>query len=253
MLGTGLGVNKLRSQKGGGQTLQQIIDSFGFSNAWSSENLSIVGTTTTALDYMGVHDLSNPAVANQPSFNSASASFGNKPSLSFSGVNDVLTKNVSNFNFVNSGFQIDVLKSTVSPRALSTSDAAGNGRYINGYVSGGKVGFEIVFLTNRLTANTLVYDNTKGNALAWSSTGTAYAISLNGLSNVGANLNIISGANDGGWFNDVAARDNVSIGGRLSSTPVYYTMEWVFSGVGTNTSEADLNALTLALKNYYKL
>jgi hypothetical protein len=245
-LGLGLGINNKSL------SLQQIVNQNGFSNAWSSENLTIAGTTTTANDYMGVHNLTNPGATNQPTFNSASANFGNKPSLSFNGIDDYLLKNHANFNNVNSGFQIDVFKST-QPRALSTSDNATNGRYINGYTAGGKAGFELVFITNRTTANTLVFNTNVGNVLAWASSGSAYAISLNGLSNSGVDLNILTGANDGGWFNDIANRDNVTIGARISSTPVYYNLEWVFSGVGTNTSEADLNALTLALKNYYSL
>ena len=141
----------------GGLTLQQIIDAFGFSNAWSSENLTIAGTTTTALDYKGVHDLVNPGATNQPTFNSASASFGNKPSLSFNGVDDYLIKNVSNFNNVNEGFQIDVFKGT-TPRVLTSADNGTNARFTRGYMSGGKIGFELVFVTNRFTANTLSWN-----------------------------------------------------------------------------------------------
>jgi len=235
-----------------GLTLQQIIDLFGFSNAWSSENLTIAGTTTTANDYKGVHNLANPGATNQPTFNPTSANFGGKPSLTFNGIDDYLIKNTANFNNVNSGFQIDIFKS-VQPRALCSSDNATNGRYINGFLNAGKVGFEFVIITNRITANTLVFNSNVGNVLAWSSTGTDYVISLNGTSNSGADLNIINGANNGGWFNDVLLRDNISIGARISSAPIYFQLEWVFSGVGTNTSAADLNALTLALKKYYSL
>lgn len=251
MLGLGLGLNKISLQRVGG--INKIVEDYGFSNAWSSENLTIAGTTTTANDYKGVHNLVNPGATNQPTFNSVSANFGGKPSLSFSGVDDYLLKNISNFNNVNSGFTIDVFKSPTTPRALSTSDNLGNGRYINGYTSAGKVGFELVFITNRVTANTLVWNTAVGNVLACGSTGTDYVISLNGASNVGANLNIVTGTDNGAWFNDVGNRDNVSIGARISSTPIYYLLEWVFSGVGTNISEADLNSLTLALKNYYNL
>jgi hypothetical protein len=76
-------------------TLQQIVDLFGFSNVWSSENLTIAGTTTTANDYKGVHNLSNPGATNQPTFNTSSVNFGGKPSLSFNGIDDYLIKNIS--------------------------------------------------------------------------------------------------------------------------------------------------------------
>lgn len=241
-----------RRSQNGQLTLQQIIDSFGFSNAWSSENLTIVGTTTTALDYKGVHDLANPGATNQPTFNASSVDFGGKPSLSFNGIDDYLIKNTANFNNVASGFQIDVFKGT-TPRALTSADNATNARYTSGYTSDGKIGFELVFITNRFTANTLVWNTAVGNVVAYVSNASAYLISLNGASNSGADLNIINGANNGAWFNSVGLRDNVSIGGRITSTPKYANIEWVFSGVGTNTSETDLNALTLALKNYYKL
>lgn len=252
MLGLGLGLHRSINQVSGSLTLQQIIDLFNFSNAWSSENLTIAGTTTTANDYKGVHNLANPGATNQPTFNSASANFGGKPSLSFSGIDDYLIKNTANFNNVVSGFQIDVFKGT-TPRVLTSADNATNGRYTRGYMSGGKIGFELVFVTNRFTANTLVWNTAVGNVVAYGSNASAYLISLNGASNSGADLNIISGADNGAWFSGVSLRDNVAIGGTITSTPIYANIEWVFSGVGTNSSEADLNALTLLLKNYYSL
>ncbi len=236
-----------------GQTIQQIIDLFGFSNAWSSENLTIAGTTTTANDYKGVHNLANPGATNQPTFNPTSANFGGKPSLTFSGVDDYLIKNTANFNNVASGFQVDVFKGVQAKGGLNTADNATNARYIRGYTTGGKIGFELVFITNRFTANNLTWTTTQGNAVAIQSNATIYRISINGNSSSGANLNILNGLDDGKWFNAIGLRDNVSIGGTITSIPNYGVIEWVFSGVGTNTSETDLNALTLALKNYYKL
>ena len=237
----------------GGQTLQQIIDLFGFSNAWSSENLTIVGTTTTALDYKGVHNLVNPGATNQPTFNASSVNFGGKPSLSFNGIDDYLIKNISSFNNVNSGFQIDVFKSN-SPISLTTADTANNARKLSSYINTGKIGFWYYGGTqNLITANTLTFNSLAGNAVAFSSNGTNYVISLNGSANSGGDLNILSGADDGKWFNDITGRDNICIGSVQQLSPIYGVLEWVFSGVGTNTSETDLNALTLALKNYYKL
>jgi len=54
-------------------TLDNISEQYGILNAWSADNLNIVTTTTTALDYKGVHDLANPAAANQPVYNAADA------------------------------------------------------------------------------------------------------------------------------------------------------------------------------------
>ncbi len=237
----------------GGLTLQQIIDAFGFSNAWSSENLTIAGTTTTALDYKGVHNLANPAATNNPTFNASSIIFGGKPSLSFNGIDDYLIKNISSFNNVNSGFQIDVFKSN-SPISLTTADTANNAKKLSGYINTGKIGFWYYGGTqNLITANTLTFNSLAGNAVAFSSNGTNYVISLNGSANSGGGLNILTGADDGKWFNDITGRDNICIGSAQQLSPIYGVLEWVFSGVGTNTSETDLNALTLALKNYYKL
>jgi hypothetical protein len=241
-----------RRSSGGGLTLQQIIDLFGFSHAWSSENLTIAGTTTTANDYKGVHNLANPGATNQPLYNLSSINFGGKPSLTFSGVDDYLIKNTANFNNEASGFQVDVFKGT-TPRVLTSADNGTNSRYIRGYTNAGKIGFELVIVTNRFTANTLVWNTAVGNVVAYGSNGSAYLISLNGASNSGANLNILNGADNGAWFSGVGLRDNVAIGGTISSTPNYANIEWVFSGVGTNTSEADLNLLTLLLKEYYNL
>jgi hypothetical protein len=238
--------------RAGRMTLQQIINAYSFTHAWSSENLTIAGTTTTALDYKGVHNLANPDILSQPTYNLSSINFGGKPSLSFNGTTNYLIKNTLNFNNVNSGFQIDVFKST-TPRVLTTSDNASNGRLIRGYMNTSRIGFELLFVTNRFVSNNLTWDDTKGNAVAYCSTGTSYFISMNGNSSSGANLTIITGLDNGEWFNDIALRDNVAMGATISLTPTFFNIEWVFSGVGSNTLQSEVNALTLALKNYYSL
>ena len=56
------------------------------------------------------------------------------------------------------------------------------------------------------------------NSLAVTSTGSAYALYVNGIAET---LTVNTGANNGDWFSDTssAARDNIAIGVRKDNTP----------------------------------
>lgn len=86
-------------------------------------------------------------------------------------------------------------------------------------------------LTNNWINGTAI---TEGwHTIIFGSTGSAYYITVDG---VPQSLTVISGANDGRWFNTVANRNNVAIGASLDTTPTYGKgrVGWVKYGDGTN-------------------
>lgn len=77
-------------------TLQSLFNNHAGRNQWAAENSTVVSTTTTWIDYAGIHNVLNPAAANQPTTNSPDADFNNKKSATFS-VDDKLQKNTPNY------------------------------------------------------------------------------------------------------------------------------------------------------------
>lgn len=235
--------------------LSKIVSDYSIYNAWSSEHLLVSGSTTTVYDYKGEHNLSNPAALNQPTFNSSSAKFSNKPSLTFNGTNNYLSKSVSGWRASDtSGIFISVFRivSGGQINALTTADVGAGTQFTYSSVNTNSYRFIVrADATNNSFRGSTVINDGSGRVIAHASTGSTYRININGNNET---LTMIAGSNDGKWINLITGRDNINIGALIyGGTPIYGYIEWVFSGYAPYTTDANLLALVSALKTYYGL
>lgn len=229
-------------------SIQDIVDEFGFLNAWSSENIFIDGTNTTAIDYLGEHDLSNPTSTEQPTFNSIGAvGVLSKPSLDFNGTTDYLKKSVVNWRGSDTtGVMVSVfkVKSTSSLEYLCTSDEGSVSDSVFPIISSNKL--RIIVDGADITAATNDLMNTTDNVSAFGSNGSEFKMFTNGVLDT-----VVSGTNDGRWLDGAINRDNISIGAVVRSSILYGEMEWVFSGYLPYTDDNAIIELQNKLKVYY--
>lgn len=242
-------MSKIFSYYGGTAELTSIVSAHGFINAWSSENRLVSGTTTTVYDYGLQHDLANPASTNQPTLNASDALFGSKPSFTFDGTSDYFYKSTPNFRGSdNSGVITFVVRASgTRVDALDSGDEGSNYHFKTLY-SGNRVLFDFFYsFFNSIRGTTVISNNTPF-IVSIASTGTAYKMFLNGATE---SFTVVAGSNDGKWYNDVPAFDNITIGALRVNVNTYAAMTWVFSGYTAYTNDAAVIALQAALKNYY--
>jgi len=225
--------------------IADLVTTYGFLNAWSGENIEINGTTTTAKDYASEHDLSNPAVANQPTFVGASADFNNRPIITFDGVDDYLTKSVSNWRSADSsGVVVIVSKKVVGvANTLFTSSDASSTTFISfGYANtlqSLKTGTFLVSGATLINTNDVVVS-------AYASNGTITSAFLNGVND--------TDVTSSDWFDLYPTqRDDITIGAILRSSPFYNVSEIAFVGYLPYTDEATIIALSNELKTIFNI
>ena len=237
-----------------GDPLTNIVNSYGFLNAWSSENLNISGTTTTAIDYLGEHDLVNPAAGNQPTYSSSDSAFNNKPSLTFNGTTDYLYKAVSDWRGSDSsGVFVGVYRLLTGTNifTLSTSDETldttwgwrelQNSALFNFHLRSGGT-------SNQMRANDTLISDTNAHVISGASTGSAYESVVDGVNNT---IAVVSGTDNGFFLDSISGRDNVAIGGWIRNTKTYANIGWCFSGYLPYVSNANIIALQNELKTHY--
>jgi|TARA_Y100000310_G_scaffold167497_1_gene167274 hypothetical protein len=233
--------------------LSSIITTYGFLNAWSSENLTINGTTTTAHDYLNEHDLSNPAAANQPSYSASDSDFNNKPSLLFDGVNDYLNKNTADWRIADStGVFISVcrLVGGTTFNMLTSGDLGSandfeytlvNTNALRQYMKDGSS-------ADSWRGTTVVNDNA-AHVMASANSGSAYKIMVDSNNDA---ITMLSGTDDGDfWMDNMSNRDNITIAALVRNTLQYSNIEWCFSGYLPYVSDANIISLQDDLKTYY--
>ena len=235
--------------------LQGVFNDYGFLNMWSSENINVSGTTTTLFDYASEHDLTNPSALSQPTLN-ASGGVGSesKPSLTFDGIQDVMSKNITDYRSSDSsGVFVSVYRivSGTSVLDLGAFDADATTNYFN-QASTTSNKYRILHNTGGLRVFYGTSDVLTGSpdlVATSASSGSAYYIIINGVSE---SLTFTSGSNDGAiWADSATGKDNIVIGGRLSSAPAYSNIEWCFGGYLPFVCEANIISLQYELKNYY--
>jgi len=246
--------NTIDSKRGGLTGLNKIFASYNFTNMWSSENLTVSGTTTTLHDYASEHDLSNPSAVNQPSFNSSGGvGSESKPSLTFV-TNDILSKSITDYRGSDSsGVFISVLKVNSGTNIFDIGiwDSTQLANYVN---QTSTISSKYRFLHNsgviRVASGTSDVLTGSPNLVTSSAcSGSAYYIVINGVSET---LAFTSGTNDGAvWLDSTTGRDSLAIGGRLSNSPAYGNLEWCMGGYMPFVSEANIIAVQEELKTYY--
>lgn len=247
MIGTKVGI--LSSTSGA-----SILD-YDPHNIWDSENVSIVGSTTTFLDYNKVgtkYNLANPAAANQPTYNPSSANFNNLPSFTFDGVNDYVSNSVSDYRIGDhSGMIISAyrLVSSTNLHLLTSADSSNNDYLINQLVIAGNGRFRLgtenagVFNTHLGTDN---INNTNTNVYAFGSNGTIHKFFNSGVAD-----SISSTTAAGEWFGDVSSRNNIAIGAQLRAAPSYANIEWAMTGYFPYVNDATTVEIINFLKTKY--
>lgn len=240
-----------------GISLAKIFNTYGGINQWAAENSTIVGTTTTWLDYAGVHDVANPSATNQPSTTNPDSDFNDKASSTFL-TDDYLIKNTPNYGAgQTTGSLWAVLKTGSSFATISAIFSANNTanlleKFLIFIDTGGKLNLTVHNGTtvNTLTVNTALSINSKY-IIYIESNGTTTNVYINGV------LQTLTGTNVGNWFNysnTGNTLDNVVVGGAIrSSTPLYYNGKIALIGNYALPSSVERTSMLNALNNYYNV
>jgi len=254
-LGSSAGFNSGGLSNRGGGGLNSILSKYGYTNAWSSENKTISGTTTTLLDYANEHNLANPDATSQPALNTTDSDFNNKPSFSFDEIADHFYKSVSNWRGSDQqGEIISVFKPNgASGIMLASSDEAANDDFISHGTNALTTRIERISVGGTLrfiTTNPLEDWTTYGSSVwAWRSNGSSFGLNVNGTEKT---VNVTVGADDGTWFGDISNRDNITIGARIKATNNFGNGKWCLTiYFATPLSSGNRTALINELKAYY--
>lgn len=90
-------INPYRYEQDNASVFEGIFTDYSFYNMWAADNNTIDGTTTTLLDFAGEHNLPNPDVPSQPTFNlNGSIGSNGVSSFTFSALNNVM-KSISGY------------------------------------------------------------------------------------------------------------------------------------------------------------
>jgi hypothetical protein len=244
-------------------SLVSILD-FGPINVWDSEHVTKVGNVTTCEDFNDVgvrYNLVNPTATNQPTLNTSSSNFNSLPSITFDGVNDYVSNgSVTDYRLSDStGVFISVLRRTDLSSAridgVKLTDATFSNRFFN--ISADNVDtyrFQISLRggVNSMRGSTNI-DNANPMITTVAGAGSVYKMWVNTLPQTVTPVG--GGSNDGGvWLDDQSTHklDVISIGGLvLSSGPVFYSSEWVFSGYFPYTDDAKVEEILSFLQTKY--
>lgn len=237
--------------------LADLVTKYGFLNAWSFENQTINGTTSTLIDYKAIHDLSNPAVANQWTFIGGDANINNRPSGYFV-TDDYAYKSVANYNSAASTGSIHAVFTTNADvtayqTVFASADEAGNDfKVFLGLVSG-KI--QVIFRNNldKWQSNcdtTTILTNTSYVVSVYQN-GSTIQVLINGVAqsldisaNTGTNPELF-------WFLDIINRDNIAIGSLRQASPLYSDFDIAFVGVSDDFADATVLATNNELKTIF--
>ena len=236
----------------GGLTLQQIIDSANLTDAWTSENLNISGTSTTLLNYIGATDLVNPSAVNQPTF--IPNELNGKPVLRFT-TNNICVGNVANWRAADTSGHLTIVvkqNSTLLQTFFGSCDTSST---------------KVWSVRKTATTNKLEHLHNSGNTVSAIISGTqdlgtslfkVLTIASNGSTDKmfvnGVVEPISSGILGGKWLADFPTqRDNVTLGGIIFSATTYANVDVYGAFYGNYTSDADIIAFHDKLKTYLGL
>ena len=169
-------------------------------------------------DDAGARAFIQSTAAKRPTYNTAG--INSKATVDFDGVDDVLSI-ASAFLTGLSGHVFMVYRLDGVPNSyqiiIASADEGSATRYISFYGRGNTANPNIHYAqSNNDTADLLKGNTTVSNATNYlsdfSSNSTAVAARLN---NVSQTLSVVTGANNGDWWDDSTAKDNVSIGASM--------------------------------------
>lgn len=237
--------------------IQTIIDKYATLNAWSFANIRISGTTTTAYDYKGTHDLSNPVIANQPTFYGGDGNILNRPSAYFV-TDDYLYKATADYLIGQSTGAIHAVFTTNADVSsqwafFSSCDEASTNYFFNFVVYLGKIYFTI----RNTTATGQRYEGYCNTTTILANTSYVVSIYQNGttlqvlINGVAQSLVINNGTAGTYWFSDITNRDNISIGALIYSSSVYSDLDIALVQITSDSADATVLANHNELKTLY--
>jgi len=204
------------------------FSTYGGINGWSSVNKTIVGTTTTLLDYGGTHDLANPAASNQPTLNSADAAMNGYDTLTYDGTNDYNYKAVTNWRSADTQgvFSFTFIYDGTGASIFGTAKETDNNRKIQIFIG---VANKIRIILSLSAGIKRVFDLNTTTLVSGSiytvvlrcKFGVSYAAWINGVAQT---LIFTTGSNDGGvWTINITGRNNITVGAVQQLSPNYYS------------------------------
>lgn len=251
-------ISPLNSKRTGGvaNTLAAIFSDFAGRNMWAADNSTVVSTTTTWIDYASVHNVLNPAAANQPTTNDPDADFNSKKSATFI-TDDYLIKNTPNYGAgQTTGSLWFVIKTNGidgHENFFEVSDAATNNAKLNVINLAGDYPAIVIndgTSTNSIRSTTALSINSKY-IIEIESNGSSIAMYVNGVLQT---LTATLGSNLGQWFayaNTLSTLDNITIGARINTSPLYFGGKIALVGNYPLLSTANRNSMFTRLNNYY--
>lgn len=143
-------------------------------------------------------------------------------SVDYDGINDIQIKVEAN------AFNADTLgilyfsgyydSSNSTQYIFTTADVSSTAKHLSFGILNGTLFIQATNTSQDVLAGTNVLTNGDYFYGYIKSTGSAYEIGLNGVTEV---LNIIAGSNTGNWFNAIPNRDNINLGGLIRSSSIY--------------------------------
>jgi len=236
-------INPLNCNRGGSAlTISSIVSKYGFLNAWSAENITINGTTTTLHDYLGEHDLSNPTVASQPNFIAADADFNNRPIITFDGIDAQLTKAVANWRSADSSGCFISVVNTIGNYYFSTNDNSSNSAWFGMYKSGSN---KHGFVKNGTVMVDSVNSFTGANVYGAIGTGVEFKEFINGVEETNSPF-VYS------WLDSLPTqRDDITLGAVTRLSNIFTNCEVAFIGYMPYTNDATIIACQNELKTIF--
>jgi hypothetical protein len=251
----GMGITPYKGKvggTGGGITIAQIISDYGYLNAWGAGNLTIAGTSTTADDYLSEHNLVNPAATNQPTYSASDANFNGNPSLSYDGVDDYLTKSVSNYRgsdttgIITAVFNLNDDTAGQNNFLFTSANSTINTEFLSIQYQDKKL--QIALVSSGSVVYSLEYAVTlnlnQSYVASVFSNGSTVKLCLDGVIQT---FTVSSGANAGEWL-DVPTTNNISIGARARTSNNYGKSKSSFIGYSPYSTEASIISMGNKLK-----
>jgi hypothetical protein len=254
-LGVGLTPYKVKTTGTSLISIAGIISDYGYLNAWGNANLTIAGTSTTADDYLLEHNLSNPAATNQPAYSASDANFNSEPSLSYGGVDDYLTKSVTDYRgsdttgVITAVFNLNDDTAGKNNILFTSANSTINTEYILLQYRDKRIRLALV------NAGVVVYSLEYAVTL---NLNQSYVVSV--FSNVSTvklcldgvihTFTVLVGTNAGEWL-DVPTTNNISIGALVRTSIIYGKSKSAFIGYSPYSTELDIISMGNDLKYLY--
>lgn len=219
------------------------------------ERILTVGTETTVYDEAEALTLVNPTAGTQPIWEAEHVDFNNKPVLILD--SDYVKQTISNYRSADASGMfhfVGRVNSGINCHFFTSSQESTNNRTFGFSFSSNKFRFSLTYVSGSAITNTVECQEFTNNGSSFTvsvgSNNTGYVIYINGVLQ---SLTVISGSNDGNWLNNIASRENIVIGSRISLTQQHSQMIIAFLMYTTFLTQEQVTQLYNFLHAEYKI